>query len=244
MIKKPEDGYDQPFCYDPFRPPLWRMILCPFAVRREAREDARSLAEHRRQYPEGLTQEQWRRYGDLGDPFAEYKSDDPRKYGLYERGTTGYSPPPGKRPCREPDIDRRGKFGRIPDPFYRYKVKNRSEFRRLADLGDPRERYDSDDPRLYGIYGLGMFGYERQPEDEIDPVALDLWDEAGNVRIIDTSDFTNEEFRRTVDLGDPKATYEMGDPRRYGLYDPFCPGYFSATHLKIYELDEEFLWEG
>ena len=51
-------------------------------------------------YPNRLHAEEWRRYHDLRDPYAEYADDDPRKYGQYitdEEGcpiTSGYVPLP------------------------------------------------------------------------------------------------------------------------------------------------------
>lgn len=42
--------------------------------------------------------EQLRRLDDLGDANGEYKDDDPRKYGVYFQGESGYVPKPGEQP--------------------------------------------------------------------------------------------------------------------------------------------------
>ena len=50
--------------------------------------------EERRDWKLATTQRE-RRMRDLGDGDAEYADDDPRKYGHYDKGTSGYTPVPG-----------------------------------------------------------------------------------------------------------------------------------------------------
>jgi hypothetical protein len=229
---KPEDEERVRF-HKTYKRGLWGLLTRPFWWPRYRRE-------WDRRYPLSITDEQSRRLRDLGDPYGQYAHDDPRKYGIYDKGTAGYKPTSGQapyriRPHRRPTDNLGGYdfFSWTPDV-------SRDQFRRFVDLGDHRDEYDRDDPRRYGLYGKGTFGYIPMPgEPPSDGKVLRFWDPATEVeRIVDTTRLTNEQYRRLLDLGDPHANYAEDDPRAYGFYECGTTG-LNESYRKRHPL---FVW--
>lgn len=176
--------------------------------------------EFDRKYPDGMTAEQSRRLRDLGDGYAEYADNDPRKYGIYDQGTSDYTPPHYIR-IHNAD-ERRYGFG-SPDHLTREQFRQWVDLRLLMD-------YHDDDPRKYGIYGLGDRDYTPGPDDHADGRFIRYMPEG---RVVDTHELTNDQFRRLIDLGDPEGEYREMDRRRFGDYSGL-PDYRTAIDREIY----------
>lgn len=73
-------------------PYYWRDILFRLSWRARRARVKRFKQERERKLADShlWTKENWRRFRDLDDPYAEYADDDPRKYGLYYIGRSGH----------------------------------------------------------------------------------------------------------------------------------------------------------